>query len=167
MKLEPARRQIIDELMREAEQSCADQSGGVENREAAEAFLVLLDELEGSGRSWVADYAHDLKVTGTIKEFADRRRAQAEFQVKTAKGTEVSAPAFGAVRSTDDDGGVRYLQRPLAGMSLSELRALKERKARVRNTLSAEIQFYDALIETMEERNLATAGDALALLAAA
>lgn len=166
MKLEPAQQQIIDDLIAEADAANIDQAGAAENRVVAEHLVAALDDLEGSGRRWVADYIKGLTVSGAMSKVAEWRRRY-EIKGTTKKGTKVTAPAYGAVRSIDEDGTVRFLQMRLEGMSVVELQDLKSRKARMRDTLSAEIKFYDALIETMEERKLATAGEALDLLGAA
>lgn len=161
MKLPASCQQIVDSIIDEAHIEC----GGVP-REVSEGIVERLNDLEGSGEAWVAAYNHDLSVSGANRIYADWRRRY-EVSGKTKAGTPVSVPAFGGVTRKDEDGTVVHVQMALKGMSLAELREMRNRKARMRDTLSGELKVYDALIEIMVEKGLDCAGDALGLLGAA
>lgn len=158
VKLPAAYQQIVDSIIDEAHA----EHGGVP-RDVSEGIVERLTALEGSGEMWVAAYNHDLLVSGAARLYSDWRRRY-EINGKTKAGTPVTVPAFGGVTRKDDDGVVVHVQMALEGMTLAELREMRNRKARMRDTLSGEIKVYDALIDLMVEKNLACAGDALALI---
>lgn len=158
MKLPVAHQQIVDSIIDEAHTEHA----GVP-RDVSEGIIERLSALEGSGEMWVAVYNHDLQVSGAARLYADWRRRY-EISGRTKAGTPVTVPAFGGVTRKDDDGGVVHVQMALEGMTLAELREMRDRKARMRDTLSSEIKVYDAVIDLMVERGLSCAGDALSIL---
>ena len=160
--MEPTRQQIIDDLIHDAH--FADER--IITAEVAARFVDELRNLEGSGVQWIGDYLDDLARKGAVKVYTDWRRRH-RIPATTKKGTELEIPAYASVREIDDDGSVTYVQLALAGMTLDQLKDKRDRMARTRDTLSAEVRLLSDLIEIMEsDASLATAGDALARLAA-
>ena len=158
MKLTGRQQQIVDDIIDEAHR----EHEGVTS-EVTAGIIQRLQDLEGSGEPWVSAYIDSLAEVGAGRGYADWRRRH-EIPGKTKAGTEITVPAFGGVTRKAEDGSVVYVQLALPGMTLGELRDLRNRKAAMRNTLSGEIKVYDALIDLMVEHDLATAGEALALM---
>lgn len=158
MNLPASAQQVVDNIIDEAHK----ENEGVA-RDVAVSIVEKMQALEGSGVLWVATYLDSILVNGAARMYAEWRRRY-EVPGRTKAGTELSVPAFGGVKRKADDGSTIYVQLSLRGMTLAELRQVRDHKAAMRDTLSGEIKVYDALIELMEERHLATAGDALDLM---
>lgn len=161
MNLPASAQQVVDNIIDEAHL----EHEGVA-RDVAVGIVEKMQALEGSGVLWVATYLDSILVNGAARMYADWRRRY-EVAGKTKVGTEVSVPAFGGVTRKAEDGSTVHVQMSLRGMSLADLREMRDRKASMRDTLSAEIKVYDALIELMQDYSLSTAGEALDLMAVA
>lgn len=158
MKLPATAQQVIDNIVDESHE----EHQGIP-REVSIGIVERLRALEGSGVPWVAAFVDDMLVTAAGRLYAEWRRRH-EIAGKTKAGTPINVPAFGGVTRKSEDGTVVHVQLALDGMSLAELREMRDRRVAMRDTLSGEIKVYDALIEVMQERGLATAGEAFAFV---
>lgn len=164
MKLDPTRRQIIDDLIHDAHFARIDQ--GAQTSEVAAAIVDELHGMEGSGHEWVGEYLDKLAARGASLAYSDWRR---RFRLKgrTKKGTRCTVPAYAASVERTEDGGVVYTQHPFASMTAEQLQSKHDQLVKTRNTLSVEVRLYADLLELMrEDSSIVTAGDALAKLAA-
>lgn len=161
--MEPARQQIVDDIIHDAHH-------GTDRIIASEVAAQALDELrnlEAGGHTWVADLLDGLLLRGVARMCADWRRRY-QHTGKTKKGTEVEVPMYGAVRETNDDGEVVFVQLALFTLTLDQAKARRATLSRQRDTLSAEVRWFSDVIEIMEaDLSLATVGDAIARLDAA
>lgn len=161
--MEPTRQQIVDDIIHDAHHG----KDRIVSSEVAQEVVDELRNLEAGGHRWVADLIDALLLRGAAKMCSDWRRRH-NHKGRTKRGTEVEVPVYGAVRETDDDGQIIHVQLSLFTMTLEQAKARRDTLARQRDTLSAEVRWFSDLIEIMEaNRNLATVGDALALLEAA
>lgn len=161
MTLIPDERAAIDRLKADAHDEARRPDGSVASADAAAAFVRLLREVEGIAPAAIADYMDDLARKGAAKVLADWRRKH-RAPAKTNKGTAVDAPAYAGVRRPDADGELVHVQAALPGLTLDEMRSHKRKLEATRNTLSREVRLVADLIDVMEEKGYATAGEALA-----
>lgn len=158
--MEPTRRQILDDIIREAHES----HGGC----ASDVKLAILDALkglEGSGAAWVAAELDRYAQAGASRAYADWRR-RTQIKSKTRKGTNVEIPTFGAVTEATPD-GTRVVQLPLEDLTIEQVRERIARLAKARDTYSREITLLRDVVALMESEGIVSVGDALAKLAAA
>lgn len=129
------------------------------------AFIASeMDRLLGSGVEWVARVDEDARVDGYMKKASDWRRGQERQAVKVKSGKNADVPAWGSVKGTAEDGKVEYEQLPFERFDAAQVEAYIARQTKARDTYSVSIAAAKAVLATMQEKNLATAGDALAEL---
>lgn len=160
--MDEARRQIIDDIIRDAHEG--------DRVVASEAAAVVLDELrslEAGGHRWVAQFMDGLLLRGVARLCADWRR-RSSHKGRTRRGAEVEIPEWGAVREATEDGEIVHVQLSLFSMTLDQAKARRDSLSRQRDTLSAEVRWFSDVIEIMEaDASLGTVGDALVRLDAA
>ncbi len=161
--MEPARQQIIDDIIHDAHH-------GRDKIVSVEVAAQVVDEvrhLEAGGHRWVAALIDRWVLVGAQKACADWRRRY-QHKGKTRRGAAVEVPMYGAVRETGDDGEIVHVQLALFTMTLDQARERRDTLAGQRDTLSAEVRWFSDVIEMMEaDASLATVGDAIARLDAA
>ena len=158
--MEPTRRQILDDIIREAHESHGGCSSDVKL-----AILDALSDLEASGAAWVTAELDRYAQAGAARAYADWRR-RTQIRSKTRKGTNVELPAFGAVTEATDD-GTRTVQMLLEDLTIDQARERIARLAKSRDTYSREITLLRDAVALMEAEGIDRVGDALAKLAAA
>lgn len=161
--MEPTRQQIVDDIIHDAHHG----NDRIVSRQVAAEVVDELRNLEAGGHRWVADLLDKLLISGASKLCADWRRRHSHAS-KTKRGAEVEIPIYGAVTEPDEAGDPTVVQLTLFTLTLDQARQRRDRLARNRDTLSAEVRWFTDVIEIMEaDRTLATVGDALARLEAA
>lgn len=160
MRLNPEQRTFVADLIAEAHTRATRPDGSLSSRAVPVHFVDLLGENEGAAPRFVGDYLLTLAIKGAAKVCADWRRSQTTT-APTRKGRRIDVPAFASARRRKGDGSTEYVQVPLPGMTLAELRSLRASLEKGRNTTSARISTVARLIEVCEAEGFASADEAL------
>lgn len=155
MRLDPEATSLLSDLMQEAHSENMTPNGAAPSSVAA-TFVSKLRHLEPFGHEWVNDVLDRLTTTGALKAAADWRRTHM-VPAKTKRGKVVDLPEYAGSTRIDDAGKTKHVQVPLATMSVTAMRAHKVALERQRNTLSARISAYDAILAIAEAEGCTTA----------
>lgn len=164
MRLDPEARALLNELMQEAHSENMTRNGAPPSSVAA-TFVQKLREQEGSGVEWVGDVLHQLTTSGAQKAAADWRRTHL-IAAKTTRGKAVDVPEYAGAILRDAAGKARHVQMPLDYMDVASLFDHMQRLERQRDTLSARVQVFRNLIETLQADPGMTTAEALERISA-
>ena len=160
MKLDPSIRQIIQEEI-DAAHNDATTDGKFRSREVAAALVHRLEDMQRFGAPWVRAYLRDLAITGAMRPCADFRR-RGQVAARTKRGKRVLLPLFTAA-GRDAQG--RPVQGRFDDLTLAQLAAKRNSMAKTRDTYSAEVATYDALMAFMAANpQIRTTGEARAAM---
>lgn len=163
MRLTAEERAVVDRIVAEAHDEVRASKGVLVSRDVSALIVSKLVELTASGVEWPYTYLEALMANGASKVAADWRRKQ-RTEGKTKGGKVVDIPAFAGAQRKDTTGRLVYVQLPLDGMDLDDLRAHVRMLERNRNTFSTQIATLKPVIEEMETGAYATVADAKAAL---